>query len=80
MDKLNQQSQHRRQKADHYDLHRQSAAVLRPLAEAYAKITARKGCDVIPCETDKVNIKIPWLLLRRAYEQWSRLIDEGGVK
>jgi hypothetical protein len=82
MEKVNEQAQHRPlSPADHKELHRQSAAVLRLFANSYAKMAAKQtGQGIEPRDQDTVNLKVPWLLLRKAFEQWERLIDEAGVK
>ena len=79
---LNEQAQHRPvTMADQRELHRISAATLRPLAHAYAKMAAKNnGQGITARDQDTVNIKVSWLLLRKAYEQWERLIDQAGIK
>jgi hypothetical protein len=82
MEKVNEKAQHSPlSPADHRALHKQSAATLRPLANAYAKMAAKQtGQGMEPRDQDTVNLKVSWLLLRKAFEHWERLIDEAGVK
>ncbi len=76
---MDQQAQYRPlTPADQRELHRISAATLRPLAHAYAKMAAiNNGQGITARDKDTVNIKVSWLLLRKAYEQWERLIDQA---
>ncbi len=79
---VNEQAQHcPLTPADERELHRVSAATLRPLANAYAKMAAKNtGKGITPRDQDTVNLKVSWILLRKAYEHWERLIDQAGNK